>query len=417
MSMEEGEISDGAPSSHSILHEPSYDPSYEWPGSGTPDDPHITPAPQPSTSATAPPTCRLLLAQSTILPAHQRLAILEAYPDGVQLGRDLPADTSTPRVRLKEMAVSKLHATVFWDAERATWAVVDMGSMHGTFVRSDSESGGAGLRRGGKGNAADAADSVGVRLSAPRVASVPRALRHMDCLMLGGTAFVVHIHESRLPCVECSASAGAAGDEIPLFAQRKRKREVDAEPAGYVAPAEKNAKKALTSLKHEMLRRDGYSESVRSSSLPRGQGYVDRSARRRALHPSSAPDTPGIATPPAFPPAAASARTTALPYPIPASALAHPEPVRSAPPAPLEASNIGHRLLRMQGWEPGSALGLPDDDGEEGIVGYKRLVEPLEVNASVGRAGLGMPVRSPDAPRPVVNDWTRRRWEDIRRAS
>ncbi|KIL54363.1 hypothetical protein M378DRAFT_814928 [Amanita muscaria Koide BX008] len=58
----------------------------------------------------------------------------------LQLGRDVPlTGMNTPKVRLKEMKVSKLHATVFWDAQRLEWSFVDMGSTHGTFLKSGDE--------------------------------------------------------------------------------------------------------------------------------------------------------------------------------------------------------------------------------------------------------------------------------------
>jgi hypothetical protein len=142
------------------------------------------------------------------------------------------------------MEVSKLHATLFWDAERTEWAVVDMGSKHGTFVGSGE-------------------DTNRVRLSASRVASMPKRLKHLDRLSLGGTTFVAHIHENRLPCSDCSASGQGSDDLIPLFShqreggtvtqvERSRKRGADSSN-----DVPRNVKKALASLKHSLLSRPG----------------------------------------------------------------------------------------------------------------------------------------------------------------
>ncbi|KAF8273265.1 hypothetical protein EI94DRAFT_1716267 [Lactarius quietus] len=142
------------------------------------------------------------------------------------------------------MEVSKLHATLFWDSERHEWAVVDMGSKHGTFIGSGQ-------------------DTKPTRLSASREASMPKRVKHLDRLSLGGTTFVLHIHENRLPCVDCSASAEGADDMIPLFshqksndaaAVQKRKRVAD---AAEDVPRNGNVKRALASLKHSLLSRPG----------------------------------------------------------------------------------------------------------------------------------------------------------------
>jgi pSer/pThr/pTyr-binding forkhead associated (FHA) protein len=227
---------------------PTYHPSFEFPGG---DESSSRPGihtyteltPTPSTDF---PICRLVIQESRFISKKCRLAVIDGYSE-VQFGRDAsPPGVSTPRIRLKDMEVSKLHATLFWDAERAEWAVVDMGSKHGTFVGSGE-------------------DTNRVRLSASRVASMPKRLKHLDRLSLGGTTFVVHIHENRLPCSDCSASGqGGDGDDlIPLFRHQKeggtvtevegsRKRGADSSNE-----VPRNVKKALASLKKSLLSRPG----------------------------------------------------------------------------------------------------------------------------------------------------------------
>jgi pSer/pThr/pTyr-binding forkhead associated (FHA) protein len=225
---------------------PIYHPSYEFPGEdeitsrpGIHTDTELTP-----TSSNDFPICRLVLQEGRFITKKCRLAVIDGYSE-VQFGRDAsPPGASTPRIRLKDMEVSKLHATLFWDAERAEWAVVDMGSKHGTFVGSGE-------------------DTNRVRLSAPREASKPKRLKHLDRLALGGTTFVAHVHENRLPCSDCSASGQGSDDLIPLFshqrdgetvAQAERSRKRGADSSGDVP---RNAKRALASLKHRLLSRPG----------------------------------------------------------------------------------------------------------------------------------------------------------------
>ncbi|KAI0316560.1 hypothetical protein OF83DRAFT_1126172 [Amylostereum chailletii] len=383
----------------SLTPDIAYDPAFEWPGlsSGSPSPPPSAP-PLPINR----PTLRLLVNQSTVLSRRHRLAILDGISE-VQLARDAaPACSDTPRIRLKELAVSKLHATIFWDETRHEWAVVDMGSKHGTFVASGEIEGQADLT----GQA-----SAGVRLSAPRVASVPRGLRHLDRLSIGGTTFLVHVHAEQLPCVECSASASDAGDEIPLFVKsngEKRKRSEEGKEGHYSAPGMRggrDAKRALTSLKREMLNR---SDSALGVAADAGAMYVDRSARRRALHRTSALDTPGL-TSIMHPPQAVVRQPPPPLRAAPPPPMRRPSPPRSAPSAPLAASNIGHRLLMKQGWQPGSALGLEEEDGGEST----RLVEPLQPVSLARRAGLGMVEgKVKDADGSTALNWSEKRWRD-----
>ncbi|KAG9314884.1 hypothetical protein JVU11DRAFT_3986 [Chiua virens] len=271
------------------------------------------------------PLLRLRVLDTSILHKHLRLAVLDAYAE-TQFGRDIaPTGSDTPRIRLKEMPVSKLHATVFWDKGREEWAVVDMGSKHGTFIQPG--------------------DGEPVRLSPPRMASIPRPLHHLDRLIIGSTTFLSHIHEDRAPCSECTSSGE---DVIPLFAvPRESYRAAEKRALETAHPEEeRNAKKALTSLKRTLLAR--HDAPLTSTQPP---SYIDRSARRRALHPTSQFDSPGV------------------------------EGSRSSSPGPVKEENIGRRLLMKQGWQPGTSLGIGSEPG---------LVAPIEAHAMVHRAGIGM---------------------------
>ncbi|KAI0635678.1 hypothetical protein C8Q77DRAFT_1052185 [Trametes polyzona] len=416
--MEEGEIvaeelTASFPTSVSQGHpaeDPSgtaYSPALEWPGDE--ETPSELPVPVGTAGHTgyANPSLpssslRLLVRHSTVLRKPQKVALLDGYSE-IQVGRDLaPPGSDVPRIRLKEMEVSKLHATIYWDGERSQWSIVDMGSKHGTFIRSVPSTSGATLVSPSSGAISiplpDGMDERGFRLSAPRIASMPRPLHHSDIVTIGGTAFVVHIHELGLPCADCSPQAN---EEIPLFASSgasSNKRKLDA--ANIVSapgiPQPRNPKKALATLKRSLL---SAAASTPSSAPGSSQlQYVDRSARRRALHPER---------PPVPTPNAERARQSAF---IPAPPSPPSPPPVSTPPIPVPASNIGHRLLLKQGWRPGSTLGDPSNDSPG-------LLTPLEPASTVGRAGLGASVRPPNSTLGGQNgNWRdvgkRRRWAE-----
>lgn len=403
--MEEGEIHDTRTAAE------AYDPSYEWPGESSTSgiasstasaSADLSSRDSPYNSSTKTPCLRLIAITSSILPPKRKLVLLPDGYEQLQFGRDVgPEDT--PRIRLKEMEVSKLHATVYWDADRFEWGIVDMGSMHGTFIDpSPSSSSGASSMVNGD-DSTDAGHRgpqprarIRIRLSSSRVASVPRRLRHLDLLTIGSTTFSIHIHDDQLPCQECSPSGG---DEIPLFSQKKGtasaplKRSRDAESDAYPR-ASLNPKKSLTALKRQLLtRHDDQLTGDSNAAL-----YLDRSARRRALNPGSHLDSPGVLVPSTTPVSS-----------TPPIAIAQSPPV----PGPLPHTNIGHRLLMKQGWQPGTSLGSPADYSTtgEGRVG---LVEPLEVSSSSHRAGLGSRVTGTASGLNWKDREKQKRWDRVR---
>jgi pSer/pThr/pTyr-binding forkhead associated (FHA) protein len=332
--------------------DPTYDPSLEWPGDDTNTEHDDLLVPSASRPAHSSSTCRFIVRGTSILPRTQRLAVIEGYPE-VQIGRDVaPPGSVTPRIRLKEMEVSKLHATIYWDDGRAEWGLVDMGSKHGTFHN--------------RHHSGITSESKGSRLSPPRVASMPRYLEHLDVFSIGGTTFVVHIHGNGLPCSECSRGDD---DEIPLFttkatitpAHGKRKR--DDESAYLPSDKTKDPKKALSLLKKSLL-------SQRPAEKPDSSApttWVDRSARRRAMHPPSPPlsrkQSPLLASdhsPPQGTPTVSTSSTS----------------------EPVSSNNIGYRMLAKQGWTPGTSLGAAGGDTQH-------VVEPITVPSTSNRAGLG----------------------------
>lgn len=293
------------------------------------------------------PLCRLLVGRTSVIPSKHRVVPIDGYP-AVQLGRDASIGSTTPRVRLREMEVSKYHANIYWDSSRKEWSIVDMGSKHGTFLSSPFAVG------------------TSIRLSAPRNASLPRQLRHLDNLTIGSTTFVVHLHSDGLPCTECTLSG--AEDQVPLFSTKKHIPQLNT--AAYSATSSKDSKTALSTLKRTLLAHHHDMGDDNASTE-----YLDRSAKRRALHPTSAYDSPGVAP---------------LHISLPSSSTPESFPIDETPPAPqpLSPTNVGHRLLMKQGWHPGSTLGVLPDDEQARIA----LVEPLQIVANTHRAGLGRTV-------------------------
>ncbi|TFK40298.1 hypothetical protein BDQ12DRAFT_491364 [Crucibulum laeve] len=392
-----------------------YDPAYEWPGESSateheePYDYYVDDSSRntPNKITGNQPVFRLVVRHSSILSLKQKIAVVDAYPE-VQFGRDLlPVGSVTPRIRLKEMEVSKLHATAYWDGARKEWGVVDMGSMHGTFLRSGPATSG---------------EDLGLRLSPSRVASIPRRLHYMDRLTIGGTTFIIHIHDSQLPCKECSP---LVGNEIPLFPTQKTSKSVAAkrtrEVAGfdvdsststvYTPKADRDPKRALTLLKRDLLTRlDAPARNTPSPTPSQNSAsYVDRAARRRALIPASHPDAPGVSPsiPIRFEPSSPRTVQESTPRPV----------AVSQPPTPLSAANIGHRLLMKQGWAPGTALGNAEDASDDRTA----LFEPLEISSLQRRAGLGSKKAVNALPSPEIMsgaNWKERekhrRFDDLR---
>ena len=228
-----------------------------------------------------------------------------------------------------------------------------MGSKHGTFLSSSHSS------------------SSAVRLSKPRSSSRPVRLRHLDLLTIGTTSFLIHIHDEMPPsCLHCTPSDG---NEIELFpvnnkcgAERALEDKDKVLGSGYIPS--RDSKTALNDLKRTLLTRHPRPAVV-------DRTYVDRSARRRALYPPSGPDAPGTRL---TPPTQSRPSKSTLFEPSTGPQVTDETPVPS--------SNFGHRILLMQGWQPGTALGSSNRDGDGRIA----LIEPIKTKFTRDRAGLGM---------------------------
>lgn len=87
-----------------------------------------------------------------LMPAAQ--SVEDATPSPLNIGRDRAYG---PLLRLKDMQVSKMHASIYFDPQQAAYCIVDLGSTHGTYVEGD-------------------------RLSPAKKPSRPRLLEHLKLL-------------------------------------------------------------------------------------------------------------------------------------------------------------------------------------------------------------------------------------------
>jgi pSer/pThr/pTyr-binding forkhead associated (FHA) protein len=328
-----------------------YDPSLEFSLSQESlTDEQQAPEPQPR-------LFRLVVLKSPVISSKRRIVPISSHSE-VSIGRDWPANLhTTPRLRLKEMAVSKYHAILFWDVQRESWGIVDVGSVHGTFVESESSPGHK------------------ERLSSPKIASHPRYLHHLDVITIGTTRLCCHIHqEEGEMCDSCELTLS---NEIKLFKEQDRHTpdsQKQTEDEAHQTTTTVDVKSSLTSLKAHLMSKHGHVSRISAENV-----YIDRAAARRKQLGISQP-TPAASTPPSTDHPRVNrtisdfATRSRL---LPTSTLVT-ETVEA--PQAIPVSNIGHRLLQKQGWEPGTGLGL-DQSGRS---------EPVSNKGNAGRAGLGI---------------------------
>ncbi|GAA5889208.1 hypothetical protein JCM6882_000675 [Rhodosporidiobolus microsporus] len=301
-----------------------------WPGD---EDEQDDPPPDPYAKA---PLLRLVVIKRpdpSVLPPAQTVASIDPG-EPVTIGRDKSFER---RIRLKELAVSKVHCTLFWSVEPELedggfWAVVDNGSTHGTFLSSE-----------GMGK---------TRLSEAKVASRPHRLRHLDTLHVGSTTFSLHIHAS-FACAACSVTSDSS-NLIPLVAS-------SADGAQSGAPAyagtrtkeekEQDRREQMKGLKDKFLKTDGKekkpaptSSSSATSSKP---AFVDRAAARRQRDASAITTTARPSSKSSKPAAAGSFNPFFAVSGAAASFSAPPSRASPAPPPadPFAAESKGAQLL------------------------------------------------------------------------
>lgn len=386
-------------------------PAYGGGGSTSSARPR-SPSPSSVTKDTPKHLLRLVVLSSPSLTPGQ-VAVIDAREGGIQLGRDRCEKGGHPRVRVREMEVSKSHAVVYWgmgqDEDQAeSWFVVDLGespswarrrsatnkltrrkgSTHGTFVTPPSGDIDGDPLTTGKPQADSQAQ--GQRLSEPKVSSLPYPLTHLSVLSLGKTRFEVHLHPS-WPCDRCQLGKG---NEIPIDTGETTSAEPTSQRNGngYAMNSQEKRenrevkrKREMAELKNSLLNRNTHQPTRDDPQQQQQNRYIDRSAIRRQMHPRSPPPT---------------------------RAQLPPEPEPTYDRTPAGVSTFAQNMLAAQGWAPGSGLGR-DQAGRS---------EAIEVRMRVEKRGLGAQGGEASIPRPGGEegneDWRKRakmrRFEQMR---
>ncbi|KAA1131157.1 hypothetical protein PGTUg99_018755 [Puccinia graminis f. sp. tritici] len=254
---------------------------------------------------------------STIDPNRNLLILQPGVDEPMVLGRDR---TFEPSLRLKEMEVSKTHATFFWraDGEHAShgWHIVDNASTHGTFISpSDAHH-----------------RATPNRLSKARKASLPYKLNHLDTVMVASDedpvlAFQVHLHP-RFPssCQACALlpdesnrmsleSQQPVSQDVCKTAEIREEERYAMSPADVKLERERKRKIEMAKLRNQFFGDEAEPASKKqkkpdrtgattnqqpveeeSVEQPEPKQYLDRAKLRRQTHGRCAPSAP-IQTP------------------------------------------------------------------------------------------------------------------------
>ncbi|KAG0205000.1 hypothetical protein BGX28_003250 [Mortierella sp. GBA30] len=235
--------------------------------------------------------------------------------------------------------------------------IIDCGSTHGTFLN-------------------------GERLSAPKTASQPFALKHLDQLQLGSTIFEVHAHEEGKICGTCQVT-----DENEIEVLDDKEREADTKASGSQS-ANKSSYIGDTKLLREQERIEEMNRlrkkwagpektagskrigrldsgtSIGSAAGEPSREYVDRAAKRRLYNPDRSSPVPSVN--PYY------STTGAAGAAIPAESI-------SGFHVPVAKTNKGHAMLSKMGWKAGTGLGITGQG----------VVEPVQLMVAETKAGLG----------------------------
>ncbi|KAI8394016.1 uncharacterized protein BYT42DRAFT_553045 [Radiomyces spectabilis] len=241
-------------------------------------------------------TLRLVVLESDKLKAGH-VVLVDAQ--GLTVGRDKSWDK---RLRLPEMAVSKFHCQIFFDAEAASFHVTDVGSQNGTFLNSE-------------------------RLSDTKTSSVPFKLQHKDQLQIGSTVLEVHQHEHGWPCEQCRTN-----DNIIDTTEQSRKSQ----------PDKVTVRQDLEVARRQELQRLKQKFSTVESKSTQRASYLDRANLRRQQQPAGISKHSRV-------PVQEEYETVHTPV---AAATVH-TPVHG----------VGDRMLRKMGWKQGQGLGKPGSGG------------------------------------------------------
>ncbi|GAA5897397.1 uncharacterized protein JCM6883_006687 [Sporobolomyces salmoneus] len=366
-------------------------------------------------SLASAPLLRLVVeeANSTVLPREQKIAVLDPA-EPVSIGRDRSHER---RIRLKELAVSKVHATLFWTIDeevesRGYWAVVDNGSTHGTFVKGDGE-------------------KKETRLSEPKIASTPTRLHHFDTLRCGTTSFKIHIHAS-FACSSCTVASDSS-NIIPLLpASETGPKEI---PAAYHTKSKEEKeferREQLKGLKDKFLKPSAKSTTATAMPQPTTTAktsdspYINRAAARRARDAGSK-NVSALTTRNSNKSATASPFFS-VPGVTSSSTFVAPPSSTTSKPDPFTSESKGAKLLsKMSGGGGGGSSSTPSKQSRG--IGLGTLIEARTFDKGTAGGGGGTRDARPGlGSRPLIaieqvgqqaGDPSKRDWrEDVREAS
>lgn len=402
---------------------------------------------------------RLIVRRSKALP-HGSIALLDARPGGIQIGRDRRGPGDTARLRVREMEVSKTHAVVYWGREGRVGVAVrearadgrDWGEDRwelGREEEDDSEGqcedtdhgldGGDRKERGDRAHLHDSnvdtdlegwwivdlgstlgtyvahrGEGDATRLSEAKHASTPFPIRHLSRVTVGTTTFVAHLHAD-WPCGECQL---AGSEEIRL-------EDGAAEAGGASTPGDASPAPASAISQFDppvgAAQRRGQRQFKRKLALDalRDKLLGDEASRHPDLGPGGPPSTGANSI-------AGGRGGGYLDRSSQRRRLHPPSPPRAswssgggtgtsstitAPAQPAGPSAASRAMLARQGWTPGAGLGRDVSGRAEPIVAVLRSE----------RVGIGARGQVADPGDGVeTGDWRargrQRRWDEIARS-
>jgi pSer/pThr/pTyr-binding forkhead associated (FHA) protein len=315
-----------------VLYDPASGFSWLW------DDALKTYIPYSKEVPISSASMKLVVIESAVVDIGNLVLVDGA---GLSVGRDKLNESSSRRLRLPELPVSRHHCNIYLDKTPSEsnddgdgFFIVDNGSTHGTEVN-------------------------GERLSEAKSSSLPWLLKHLDLVKIGSTVLEVHQHQ-QWSCEKCMVR-----DNNVLELSAPREKAPPDKPRSN-QPVRLSHKEELAYLKRKALGASKSKNDEESASAQYNDAlttkmtndYVDRAAMRRKkygnINEMDVFEFRGLNS--------TEVSTHQL------------QQVEHHPVA-----GVGESLLKKLGWKAGTGLGR----GQSGIC------EPVKAIGTDGRKGLG----------------------------